>query len=222
MELQTSHVRAANPRSDTDLLRDLLNTGDREVRLRLAENPTSPIDVLVQLAEDSDPEVRASVGCNKSTPRQIVERLAQDGHDDVRLFMAGDPLLPLKILQQLSADPNPYVRDCAQKTYEGAALERDLVEEGFINCPGAHGRLGELLVLSGLIGQAEVEKHVLSAKEECIPLGRSLVQSRIIDRHIVVYALKHQTLVRLGQMNLETVVKKIKEYTSRTRYPGAI
>jgi hypothetical protein len=218
MKLQSDHVQAANSTSDTELLRDLLlSSNDREVRLRLAENPASPVDVLVRLAKDPDPEVRAFVACNKSAPKHIVERLARDEHDDVRLFMAGDPHLPLKILQELSVDPNPYVGDCAQKTYEGAALEGDLEKEGFVNCPGEHGRLGELLAASGLIDRIEVENHVRFATEARIPLGRALVQSRIVDRRVVVYALKHQTLVRLGQMSLETAINKIREYTGRTR-----
>ncbi len=212
MKLQSELVRAANPLSDTELLRELLRSRDRQVRLRLAENPASPIDVLVRLAKDSDPEVRASVACNKSTPGYLVEWLAIDEHDDVRLFMAGDPHLPLAVLRTLSRDANPYVGDCAQKTYEAAALEKELEEECFRNYPGQQGRLGELLVLSGLIGRTEMENHVRYAKEARLPLGRALVQARIVDRHIVVYALKHQTLVRLGQMNLEAAVNKIKEY----------
>lgn len=215
MNLQITHLKASNSLSDTQELRVLYTSGDRETRVRLAENSVSPIDILNELAQDSDPEVRACVASNPSTPPAIVEFLSYDDHDDVRFAIASDPHTRLEILRRLTHDRNPYVGDRAQKTLDGAALEIDLEKQGFISCPGTHARLGELLVASGIISEREIDICVDIANNKKLHLGRALVQRGRIDKRIIVYALKQQTLIRLGQTTFELAVKEINKYATQ-------
>ncbi len=215
MKLHTTHLQAGNPLSAADNLRKLLETGDLETRLRLAENEASPPDVLRTLSNDKDPEVRAGIANNPSTTHNTLKCLATDTHDDVRFSMASNPHLPLAILQGFSEDHNPYVSDRAHKTIDGLALELDLEEQGFVSLPGTHARLGDLLVASGIVDSKEIEFAVIFAKNAKIPLGRALVQAGRINRSTIVHALKQQTLVRLGQVSLEMAIENISEYARR-------
>ena len=212
MELRNDYIQAADPLSSIEELRKFLKSKDIGIRFKLAENLASPPDVLAQLSNDPDPEVRACVACNPSTPSKIVTMLSEDEHDDVRFSMASDPNLPFEILYKLVHDQNPYVCDRAQKTVDGLALESVLEGQGFISFPGTHARLGELLVAAKIMQEAEIEAFVNQARSNKIPLGRALVQAGRIDRHIVAYALKFQTLIRLGQATLESAITQIKEY----------
>jgi hypothetical protein len=218
MELQLTHFQAGNPLSAATRLRELLGNGDKQTRLRLAENESSPPDVLRKLAKDKDPEVRAGVANNPSATHTTLKKMALDPHDDVRFAMASNPHLPLEILEQFIEDQNPYVSDRAQKTLDGLVLELDLANQGFVCLPGANARLGDLLVASGIIKEKEVEILVNYAKGARIPLGRAIVEAGRINRSIVAYALRQQTLVRLGQLSLQAAIAEITEYTWRTQH----
>ena len=215
MKLQSNHLKASNPLSGKDTLRNLHKAADLEVKLRLAENPASPPDILSELAKDPEPEVRASVACNPSTPASVVEALSYDQHDDVRYFMAGDPHLPLAILRRLAQDSHPYVCDCAQKTIDGLALELALEEQGFISFPGLHARLGELLVAGGITDEKEIEASLVLAKQMRVPLGRALVHAGRLDISTIVHALRLQTLIRMGQVSIEMAIEDIRHYGRR-------
>lgn len=221
MNLQLEHIQAGNELTTKKLLRKLSNSQDCKVRLRLAENPASPVDTLVRLAKDPNAEIRASVASNPATPKDIVRTLANDENDDVRLSMASDPHQSLEILAELGNDRNPYIRICASKTLEAVALELDLKHEGFVGLLGAHGRLGELLVAAGIVEKIEMEKHASKASALSIPLGRALLQAGLVDRGTIVYALKHQTLVRLGQIALTEAIEKISAYVDRLQAKSA-
>ena len=218
MTLQNYHLQAGNSLSDKEQLRELHRSADREVRLRLAENPSSPPDILSHLSKDFDPEVRGYVACNPSTPPEVVENLSYDEHSDVRYFMAGDPHLPLDILRRLAHDANPYVSDCAQKTVAGLALELALEEQGFVSFPGIHARLGELLVAGGITNENEIEASLVLAKDMRVPLGRALVHAGRLDVSTIVFALKLQTLIRLGQVSLEMAIEEIRKYGKRQQH----
>ncbi len=213
MEFHTTHLQAADPLAPPEKLRKLLRSGEFQVRLRLAENEASPPDLLRKLAKDSHPEVRASVANNPSTTCNTLKSLSVDNHDDVRFAMASNPQLPLEILRNFSQDSNPYISDRIHKTIDSLSLELDLEQQGFVSVPGAHARLGELLVASGIIEEKEIYATIACAKSAKMPLGRALVQSGRINRGIVVHALRQQTLVRLGQLSLEKAVESIREYS---------
>jgi hypothetical protein len=215
VELQTTHLQAGNPLSTAHRLRELLRSADLETRLRLAENEASPPDVLEKLSQDNDPEVRASVANNPSITSTTLEKLSTDAHEDVRFSLASNPNLPIQILQNLSQDQNPYVGDRAHKTIDGLVLELDLEAQGFVCLPGDNARLGELLVASGIIHQKEIDVAIVLAKSMKVPLGRALVQAGRIDRSTIVYALRQQTLVRLGQISLVKAIETIRDYICR-------
>ena len=212
MNVDTDQKEANNPVARRESLRDLVKSDDRRVRLKMAEDPSSPSDVLAKLANDQDPEVRASVACNPSTPFFVVRELANDEHDDVRYFMAGDPNLPAEILCKLRKDTNPFVRDCAEKTVDAIALETNLDEECFVRYAGTIGRLGDLLVASGILSQDDVNECVVLAKAKGYPLGQALLLRGLLDRPTVAYALKQQAVVRLGQTTLQAAVDNLKSF----------
>lgn len=212
MNVDIDGRKTDNPVTKRESVRDLVKSGDRRVRLRIAEDPTSPSDVLAKLANDSEPEIRAAVGCNPSTPFYVVRELANDEHDDVRYFMAEDPNLPAEILCKLRKDQNPFVRDCAEKTVDALALEGNLDEECFVRYAGTIGRLGELLTLSEVLSQEQVDECVVLAKAKGYPLGQALILRGFADRPTIAFALKQQAVVRLGQITLQAAVEKIKAY----------
>ncbi|MFX6036071.1 hypothetical protein ABTE74_22045, partial [Acinetobacter baumannii] len=65
--------------------------------------------------------------------------------------MAGEQNMSLEILGQLALDNHPSVRERARRALEGASLEWELQQSGFKMIPGAHGRLGELLIVAGIL-----------------------------------------------------------------------
>ena len=212
MELHTTHLEAGDPLAPPDKLRKLHESGEFQIRLRLAENEACPPDLLRKLSKDNHPEVRASVANNPSTTCNTLKSLSIDTHDDVRFAMASNPHLPLEILRNFRHDHNPYISDRTHKTIDSLALESDLEEQGFVSLPGIHARLGELLVASGIIDEKEINSAIKYAKSAKIPLGRALVQSGRINRSIIVHALKQQTLVRLGQISIEKALEAITDY----------
>ena len=95
---------------------ELIASGDKEIRLRLAENQTLAPTYLADLANDESPEVRIAITDNPNTPMPILELLAADDHPDVRYALAENANVPQHILKMLSRDENPYVSDRATTT----------------------------------------------------------------------------------------------------------
>jgi hypothetical protein len=212
MKLHIDYINSSNPNSPPEYLRELARTENTMILRRLAENTACPPDVLVELHTHRDYEVRAHVACNSSTPPEVVSLLSADPSVDVRSFMAGNPNLPLDILSRFIMDSNSIVRDAAQKTLEGASLEWELKQSKFVMVPGTHGRLGELLVVAGILDFQQVEHYVYTCRTMRVPLGRALVQAGVVSLSTITRALRCQVKVRLGQISVKEAAATIRRH----------
>lgn len=82
----------------------------------LAESEITPENLLSQLAEHPDPEVRIALADNRGLTRFIVEVLIDDENPDVRYRLAENTNIPMDCLNRLANDENPYVACRAEKT----------------------------------------------------------------------------------------------------------
>jgi hypothetical protein len=73
-------------------------------------------EVLENLSQDPDTDVRMWVACNPLTPRLVLEKLAVDPIVFVRRGVAQNRSTPAHILIKLNADPDTRVRILVQTT----------------------------------------------------------------------------------------------------------
>lgn len=210
MAIYESYIRAGNPQTPVDELREMIQKASARIKQRLAGNPSTPSDLLERLARDEDPEVRVAVGRNHNTPNDMRERLAADESAQVRFGLAGDPDIPLPMLHQLAVDDNAYVADRAQRTLEGLALEEALKAASFVHYGGEEGRLGEILESAGLLTATQVEDILQISRQNGLPLGRTIAQLRILSRPIIVMALEAQVRIRKRETTLEAAVADLR------------
>jgi hypothetical protein len=71
-------------------------------------------EVLENLSQDPDTDVRMWVACNPLTPRLVLEKLAEDPVVFVRRGVAQNQSTPAHILIKLNADPDTRVRILVQ------------------------------------------------------------------------------------------------------------
>ena len=209
--LNNDYFRAGNPSTPTEQLRDLLSSSSAEVRLRLAENVRCPSDVLAELSLDSCAEVRAAVGTNPSTPNAIVDRVARDHNAEVRLFLASDPELSPEVMNRLVSDEDERVRQRAQQTMAGLMLEQQLKQSGFQAEGGDAARLGDLIVMSGILTEEELSDYLSMAKSSGLPLGRVLAEQKALSQLLIVQLLNVQTALRNNGITTEQALVQLEE-----------
>ncbi len=192
------------------------NAGPK-VRRKLAESPSTPEDILLALAMDSDPTVRAGLAKNRAVPLAMLEQLASDDDVSVRLKLAEESALPPHILRRLCQDLDPQVQVQAQATFEGVTFEKQLKNEGFVRQEGNTARLGELLIVAGVVTEDTITESLGTCELEQLPLGRILVRENRVDSGIIIRALKLQSLVRNGKITLDSAVEKLARATSQRR-----
>jgi len=73
-------------------------------------------EVLENLSQDPDTDVRMWVACNPLTPRLVLEKLADDPIVFIRRGVAQNQSTPAHILIKLNADPDTRVRILVQTT----------------------------------------------------------------------------------------------------------
>lgn len=95
---------ASDPDTPVDLLLELSNSDNWEVRAKVAGNASTPIDVIRRLSEETDEGVRAHAGRNPNAPIDVLERLASDWSEYVRQYVADNPNAPSNILAILAND----------------------------------------------------------------------------------------------------------------------
>lgn len=211
MVVHEKYLKAGNPETAIEELRNLLEEGCQNIRRRLAENPGTPEDVLFRLAQDQDSEVRIAVAENPLTPRIIQEQLIFDEDVQVRFAVSGLYSFPVDLLQRMAEDDeNPYVRDHASRTLEGIFLEQALAELGFVPKPGETDKLGELLVEAGILQPDSIFELLRIANERQVPLGRTIVGTRLLPRSIIVTTLSAQLKIRSGELTHEEAIRDIK------------
>ena len=93
-----------------EVLEELAEDEDADVRYGVAGNPNTPAEVLMKLAEDEDKWVRQEVAYNRSTPVEILRKLAEDEEENVRQEVAENPGIPSEAIRKLAEDEYWSVR----------------------------------------------------------------------------------------------------------------
>ena len=101
---------AKHPNTPADILTKLADDKDVYVRRAVAENPKAPVEALKKLAEDKNDDVRWKVSENPNTPVEALRKLAEDEDAGVREEVARDSRTPIEILRKLAGDKNYTVR----------------------------------------------------------------------------------------------------------------
>ena len=96
-----------------EMIEELMEDKDWEVRYGVARNPNAPVELLMKLAEDEDGDVRCSVAENPHTPVEILRKLAEDEKALVRRGVAENPHTPVELLRKLTEDEDKWVRQKA-------------------------------------------------------------------------------------------------------------
>ena len=101
---------ALHPLAPVSLLRELAQDDDAYVRGDVAQNPSTPTDILTDLAREAEVLGRWYVAQNPATPVEVLRALAQDENELIRWDISLNPSTPIDMLQELSRDKHPYVR----------------------------------------------------------------------------------------------------------------
>jgi hypothetical protein len=132
--------KAKDPNTPPEILAQLAQHENKNVRAHVAVNPSTPPEALAQLAQDESGHVRYDVARNPSTPAEVLTKLAQDegeltvdavaenpsappeilaqlaqGKWFTRSVVASNPGTPTEILAQLAQDESASVRDSVAK-----------------------------------------------------------------------------------------------------------
>ncbi|HEY9787497.1 MAG TPA: hypothetical protein V6D17_19065 [Candidatus Obscuribacterales bacterium] len=209
------YLVAGNPQSTINTLRNLSTAAKTLIRKRLAENPSTPLEVLDRLAQDANPEVRAFLAGNRATPEEILHQLSFDEHDDVRLALAEDPSTPMSILLRLTADENPYVSDSALRTVEGVAVEQQLLADGFTAKTEESEVFAKLLVEAGLVDESRMPTYLTESVIQARHVARILSQNRVLNRDVLVKALKLQALINRGKISRDGALEELRALAQR-------
>ncbi len=78
--------------------------------MAVGANPQTPKEILEELAQDSDWEVRQAIACNPNAPETILKMLATDRVFTVRQEVAANPSTPVELLELLIGDKDWCVR----------------------------------------------------------------------------------------------------------------
>jgi hypothetical protein len=90
-------------------------------------------------------------------------------------------------------------------------LERALEHMGSLPCRQIEtNKLGDLLVLAGLLSNATLNEALKTSQHLNLPLGRILVLKNILKEHIVEAALSAQVMLRDGIIDRKTAVNALK------------
>ena len=98
-------------KDDPQVLAELAEDPDEDVRSHVAENCNTPIHVLEQLASHEEYIVKISVAYNSLTPISTLEKLADDLDEDIRLTVAKNCNTPISTLKKLADDKSKYIRE---------------------------------------------------------------------------------------------------------------
>ena len=88
----------------SDEVKSALHKKEKAERRELARNKNAPVEILAELANDDDWEVRKEVGRNKNSPAVILEKLAGDDDWRVREGVAWNEKASGEVLEKLASD----------------------------------------------------------------------------------------------------------------------
>ena len=104
-----------NNNASPEMIEELIEDEDWNVRYGVAVNSNAPTEVLRKLAEDDESTVRTAVARNPRTPVDILMTLAGDESGLVKMEVAENPSTPVDILTKLAGDENAGVSYKADK-----------------------------------------------------------------------------------------------------------
>ena len=104
-----------NNNASPEILEELADDKDEDVRRAVAKHPNATADILRKLAKDGDVNVRWEVVHNPNTPAEALRKMAEDGSLEVRWEVAGNPNTPADILMKLADDKNKDVKEVAKR-----------------------------------------------------------------------------------------------------------
>jgi WD40 repeat protein len=166
-----------------EILSELANDRDPDVRRAVAGNRNTPISILDRLANDEDLDVRRAIAGNRSTPPEILEILARDMAYAVRIALAGNPNTPIWILKQLAKDANDDVRRAVADNPNTPVeipeeLETEEIKDFPVDQREQFNSLNEAIVSRGFLGilGREVDPHAKRSYVEFLETGGSVLQ----------------------------------------------
>jgi hypothetical protein len=101
---------AANPNTPAYILEKLARDEDVRVRMDAASNPNISASILKELLLDEYYDVSSNAAANPNMPAGNLKKLAKDDDVRVRWITAGSPNLPADILEELAKDEDVRVR----------------------------------------------------------------------------------------------------------------
>jgi hypothetical protein len=110
--------------------------------LRWMAANVSDKEVLQNLSEDSDTDVRMWVACNTMTPELTLGKLAEDPVVFVRRGVAQNKSAPTPLLSRLNKDTDLAVRALAFRNLNHRSRRRDLLRERVVPGPETSGYSG--------------------------------------------------------------------------------
>ena len=104
-----------NNNASPEMIEELIEDEDWNVRYGVAVNSNAPTEVLRKLVEDDELTVRIAVSRNPSTPVDILKKLAENKNRSVRIAVAENPNAPTEVLMRLAEDEDLGVSYKAEK-----------------------------------------------------------------------------------------------------------
>ncbi len=100
---------------------------------------------------------------------------------------------------------------------EYTSLEAALIKLGWTRQQGASSaKLGELLLGSGVIAQAQLDSALSLSQQSGQPLGGILIKSKAIDETLLLFALDQQEAVRERKFSREEAMRLIAIHASES------
>jgi PAS domain S-box-containing protein len=215
--MDSDYLKASDPSTTADELKELTASASPEVRLRVAQNKAAPKDLLASLARANEASIRAAVACNSSTPLGIVIEIAKTDTPEVKKILAADSSLRPEILMQLAKDSNLGVVSQAILTLKTAALEQRLREENVTPDANDFNRVGDLLTASGWVEDPTLIPRLVEESQRSLrPLGQLLIEREVMSVVDLVDLLKIQSNIRNGEISVVTAIEQLKQKAAVT------
>ena len=121
---------AKSKNASPEMIEELVEDEDEDVRYAAAENPNAPAEVLMRLAEDEDRDMRSAVSRNPRIPAEVFKKLAGDEDDGVRWEVARNSSNPVEVLRKLAENKDECVRQgVAYNSNTPAEILKKLAED---------------------------------------------------------------------------------------------
>jgi len=139
-----------------------------------------------------------------------------------------EPLLDAAIHCQTMLKTNTVDAATARRALQAVAAGEHPTLESALSTIGyekpddsSANKLGELLIESGLISQAQLDTALRQSEETGLPFGRSLVLSGMISEAGLTATLNAQSLLRNGRVTREQAIKSLRSSSRRNISSGA-